>query len=64
MKKIFPIIIILTIFLVGCAEETSTIDKSEPGVADYLTGAESIKTYEKAKSKIEDINKARKQQFE
>ena len=62
MKKLFPVIIILIIFLLGCTKESPTTNKPEPGVVDYITGAEQIKAYERTKSKIEDINKTLKEQ--
>lgn len=64
MRKAFFVIIILTIFLAGCAKETSTTDKPKPGTVDYITGAEQIRTYKKVKSKIEDINKISRERFE
>ena len=57
MRKLYYIIMIPAIFLAGCANETSTTDEREPGIVDYITGAEQIKTYKKTKSKIEEINK-------
>jgi hypothetical protein len=59
--KLFPAIIILTIFLLGCAKDSSTTDKPEPGIVDYITGAEQIETYKRTKSKVEDINKTLKE---
>ena len=53
--------------LSGCAKEAAgpvEEETSEPGVIDYLTGAEHIKQYKKMKSKLEDINKSRQEQYD
>ena len=60
MKKLFSVIMISAILLSGCGKGDSTTNKSEPGVVDYITGAESIKTYQRTKSRIEDINRTLK----
>jgi len=54
MKYSLPVFLILCFILLGCEKKESP----EPGVLDYLTGAEHLKTYKKTKSKIEDINKS------
>ena len=56
----------LIVFLCGCAEEdpASRGGKSkEPGIIHYMTGAEQLKTYRKTRSKIKDIDRARKEQI-
>ena len=55
MRK-YLIIMMLGFFLAGCGGEKASKPK-EPGVVDYITGSESIKTYQKTKEKIRDINK-------
>ena len=57
MKKYFVAIMILSTLLCGCGrggEKAS--EPAEPGVIDYITGREQVKTHQKTKSKIEDIN--------
>ena len=64
--KIF-IVLIGCIFIYGCANQTPTSDKeetSEPGVIDYMTGRQQIRTYKKIKSKLEEIDKSRQEQQE
>ncbi|MBU4377125.1 MAG: hypothetical protein KKD29_06610 [Candidatus Omnitrophica bacterium] len=56
MRKCFAAIIILCALLSGCGGEKAS-KPAEPGVVDYLTGHEQIKTYQRTKTKIEDINK-------
>lgn len=48
----FVVISCLVMLSSGCSEEKA----SEPGVVSYMTGAEQLKTYQKAKVKIEDID--------
>ena len=48
----FVVISCLVILSSGCSKEKS----SEPGVVSYMTGAEQLKTYQKAKVEIEDID--------
>ncbi|MFH0839805.1 MAG: lipoprotein [Candidatus Omnitrophota bacterium] len=63
MKKYF-IIIILIFLLSGCGAGEKASKSAEPGVVDYLTGHEQIKTYQRTKIKIEDINKTPKERNE
>ena len=67
-------------FLCGCGEgglfprktepeeksKTERKEKSEkkPGMIDYITGAEQIKTYKKMKSKIKEIEKTSEERFQ
>ena len=65
MSKI-TIILVGCLCIYGCGNQTPTSvekEEAEPGVIDYLTGAEHIKQYKKIKSKIEDINKSREERF-
>ena len=58
---------VLAVLLCGCAERDpdSPGEKSrEPGIIHYMTGAEQLKRYRKTKSKIEDIDRARKKQYQ
>lgn len=80
MKKIFAASIILAMFLCGCGEgglfprkteseeESKTERKREsetkPGMIDYITGAEQIKTYKKMKSKIEEIERTSEERYQ
>ena len=48
----FVVISCLAVLSSGCSEEKS----SEPGVVSYVTGAEQLKTYQKTKVKIHDID--------
>jgi PBP1b-binding outer membrane lipoprotein LpoB len=64
MNKLYPVIIVLAVFLSGCTKESPATDKAEPGVADYITGAEQLKTFKKAKSKIEEVNETVKEREE
>jgi hypothetical protein len=53
--------------LCGCAKENSAShgEKSEePGIIHYVTGAEQLKSYRKVKSRIEDIDRTRKEQYQ
>jgi len=46
--------------LYGCSNNKPDTHKKktrEPGVADYMVGGQQLKTYQKTKSKINDINK-------
>jgi len=59
------LIILLTIGLLsmcvsGCTESKST----DPGVIDHITGAGQIRTYKKARSKIENINKVLEKRYQ
>ena len=60
MKRIFLFMIIAT-SLFGCAEESATPEKKEPGVIRYLTGAEQLNTYRRTKSRIIEIDKSLKE---
>lgn len=53
MIKYLTIAAMLGVFLCGCGDKPD-----EPGIVDYISGHEQIKTYQKTKEKIEDINKA------
>ena len=64
MKEIFSAGIILAILLCGCAEEAPVSDKEEPGVVEYMTGAEQLKTYKQTETKIEDINRKLENRYE
>ncbi len=64
MKKLFSAGIILAVFLCGCVEETPISHEKEPGVVEYITGAEQLKTYKETESKIEDINKKLEERYE
>ena len=44
---------LLLMFAAGCTGRKS----EEPGVVEYMTGAVQLKTYQKTRSKIDDINK-------
>jgi len=57
VRNYFVGIVILSTLLCGCGRSEEKASKpNEPGVVDYITGREQIKTYQKTKSKIEDIN--------
>lgn len=67
MKRPFSAIVILAIFLCGCAKESPTSDKektAEPGIIDYITGAERLRTYKRTESKVKDIDKTLKERFQ
>ena len=64
MKKLFSASIILAVFLCGCAEETPVSHEKEPGVVEYMTGAEQLKTYKETESRIGDINKQLEKRYE
>ena len=57
MKRLFTAIVAITLFLSGCGKDSSTTDEREPGIVDYITGSEQLKTYKRTRSKIESINK-------
>jgi len=44
----------------GCGENKS----GEPGVVDYMTGAEQVRTYRKAKSQLEGVNKTLEKRYQ
>jgi len=60
-KRLFVVIVggYLALFLCGCSGKTD-----EPGVVEYMAGAEHIKAYERTKSKIQDIDKSLKERYE
>lgn len=58
MRKYFTIAVILGVLLCGCGGGDKASTPDEPGIVDYISGHEQIKTYHKTKKKIEDINKA------
>ena len=39
----------------GCSNNKSG-EAAKPGVVDYMTGAENVKAYKQAKSKLEKVN--------
>ena len=43
------------ISLAGCGQRRTP---EEPGVIEVMTGAQQIETYKKAKTKLQDVNKA------
>ena len=61
MIKYFAIIVILVLFLCGCGGGEKASKPAEPDVVDYITGHEQIKTYQKTKEKIRDIDKMLKE---
>jgi len=69
IKRFFVIVFTisyLALFLCGCNNNKSDSHKkktTEPGVADYMVGDEQLKTYQKTKSKMEDINKTLKNKY-
>jgi len=60
MRKYFAIMTVLSFFLCGCGGEKAS-KPAEPDVVDYITGHEQIKTYQKTKEKIRDIDKTLKE---
>ena len=50
-------VVFLAISISGCSQKES----AEPGVVDYLSGAEQLKTYKQTRTKIEDLGKAVKE---
>ena len=62
MKNLFGIM--LALFLCGCAEKAPVPQEKEPGIAEYMTGAEQLKTYKETESKIEDINRKLEDRYE
>jgi hypothetical protein len=56
MKKFLSVTIMVMIVLCGCGKGSPPREK-EPGIVEYATGAEQIKTYRKAKARAEEINK-------
>ena len=57
----------LMVLLCGCAKEDSFSHEKkseEPGIIHYITGAEQLKSYRKVKSRIEDIDRTRKEQYQ
>ena len=58
MMKIFLSTFLVMSSLIMLSSGCSKEKPSEPGVVDYMTGAEQLKTYQKAKVKIEDIDKS------
>ena len=57
---VFNIIIVSLLLTAGCSGEKS----DEPGIVDYATGAEKIRTYKKTKTKIDDVSKVLKARYE
>jgi len=58
--SVFMVISCLVMFSSGCSKEKP----SEPGVVDYMSGAEQLRTYQKAKVKIEDIDNKLKENYQ
>ena len=46
--------------LSGCSEEKP----SEPGVVDYMTGAEQLRTYQRTKVKVQDIDNKLEERYQ
>ena len=51
------LVMFLVISIFGCSKKENT----EPGVVDYLSGAEQLKNYKQTRTKIEDLGKAAKE---
>lgn len=70
LKRFFVIVFAIgysALFLCGCSNSKSGTHKkktTEPGVTDYMVGAEQLKTYQKAKSKMEEINKTLEKRYQ
>ena len=75
IKRFFVIIFtagFLAIFLCGCTERSSIPLKkkttkpktTKPGIIEYTTGSQQIKVYQRTKSKLDSIKKAREKQYE
>lgn len=56
MKKIIVLNMVVLLSISGCGEEKSE-KPANPGVVEYMTGAQHIKAYDRTKSKLDDINK-------
>ena len=60
-KKYRVLILLFSVLLSGCGKKDTggekVNEKSEPSVVDYMTGAEDIRQYKRAREKIEEINK-------
>ncbi|MDP8299311.1 MAG: hypothetical protein P9L88_05365 [Candidatus Tantalella remota] len=62
MNRYLVTILVVCSFLLlacGCGEQGA----DEPGVVEYVTGKEQIKTYEKAGVKIDEINRTLKERY-
>ncbi len=69
MTKLIPISLLtyMLISLYGCSNQAPTSveeETREPGVVDYLTGAEQIKQYKKIKSKLKDIDESHQGRYD
>ena len=56
---VFNIVIMNLFLMTGCPGKKS----DKPGIVDYVTGEEQIRTYKKTKTKIEDVNKVLKARY-
>jgi len=54
--NIYIVAVIAAVLMVGCSGENKA-KNAGPGTADYLTGAEDLRAYKRAKTKIEEVNK-------
>jgi len=50
---VLPAIIVLS----GCSQNNNAAQPKEPGVVEYMTGAASLQNFQRAKSRINEINK-------
>jgi len=48
------------VLISGCAEEKN----GEAGIVEHLTGVQQVKTYSKAKTQIQDINKTLEKRYQ
>ena len=57
----------LVVFLCGCGAKQSKPGNEkaeEPGIVETMTGVTEAKTYQKTRSKIEDIDKTMKERYQ
>lgn len=70
MQRVYVVVVMGICFgllVGGCSRKDAEAPEKEaaaPGVVDYLTGAEHIRSYKKAKSKIEGIKSSLEQQYQ
>ena len=57
LRASYSLVVISVLFIGGCSGGS----EDEPGIVGYVAGKPQLESYKKARTKIEDINKASKE---